>query len=111
MRLLWCIRGVLLRKLHQDTWRRAMAHPHTAPIKKGFEALSSQHLEALQELMADNIVYHAPRYVPPHHHGPTPLSGDFKGREAVMDVINKSFELSDGGVEQEVIDICADDHY
>jgi ketosteroid isomerase-like protein len=88
-----------------------MAHPHTAQIEKGFEALSNQHLEALQELMADNIVYHAPRYVPPDHHGPTPLSGDFKGREAVMDVIKKSFELSDGGVEQEVIDMCADDHY
>jgi uncharacterized protein len=84
---------------------------HADQIHQGFDALSRQHLDAIQELIADDIVYHAPRYVPPGHHGKSPMSGDFHGRDAVMDVINKSFELSDDGVRQDVIDICSDDRY
>jgi ketosteroid isomerase-like protein len=80
-----------------------MAHPNEEVIRRGFEAFSSGDMQALNELFADDIVWHAP--------GRNQLSGDHKGKEAVFETFRKLFELTGGTFKVELHDILANDEH
>jgi acyl-CoA thioesterase FadM/ketosteroid isomerase-like protein len=48
-------------------------------------------LEAVSELLADNVVWHVP--------GTSPIAGDYRGREAVLDYFRVRRELAGGAIE------------
>jgi hypothetical protein len=80
-----------------------MAHPNEELTQKGYEAFAKGDLDTLNGLMADDLVWHVP--------GNNPLSGDYRGKEAVLGLFGKIMERSGGTLHQEIHDILANDEH
>ena len=80
-----------------------MAHPNEELIRRGYDAFMTGDMETLDQLFADDIVWHAP--------GRNPLSGDHQGKEAVFGVFAKLAELTEGSFRLEIHDALADDDH
>ena len=78
-----------------------MTHPNEDLVRKGFAAFSSGDMATLNDLFADDIVWHSA--------GTNQLSGDRRGKAAVMDLFKKTFELSGGTLKLEMHDVLAND--
>lgn len=78
-----------------------MAHPNEDLVRRGYAAFQSGDMATLNELLADDVVWHAP--------GRNQLSGDFRGREAVLATFQKTFELTDGSFKLDIHDVLAND--
>ena len=78
-----------------------MTHPNEDLVRKGFAAFSSGDMATLNELFADDIVWHSP--------GRSQLSGDYRGKPAVMGFFQKTFELTGGTFKLEIHDVLAND--
>lgn len=73
-------------------------------LRRGYEAFQTGNLDVLRdELFDPDIVWHSP--------GRGPVSGDYRGADAVIGLFVKQFELTDGTFKVEVHDFLAtDDH-
>ena len=80
-----------------------MAHPNEELIRKGYEAFSSGNLQALDDLFAEDILWHVG--------GRSSLAGDYKGRQEVYGFFGKLAEGSGGSFRLELHDILANDHH
>jgi ketosteroid isomerase-like protein len=80
-----------------------MAHPNEEIVRRGYEAFLSGDMAAMDELLADDIVWHAP--------GHNQMAGDFRGKEAVMAQFAKVFELTGGNFQLEMHDVLANDEH
>ena len=78
-----------------------MAHPNEDLVRKGYAAFQSGDMATLNELLGEEVVWHAP--------GHNQLSGDFRGRDAVLATFQKTFELSGGSFKLEIHDVLAND--
>jgi hypothetical protein len=78
-------------------------HPNVALLRRAEEAFSSGNVEVLGDLLADDILVHAP--------GNGPLSGEYQGRDAIFAHNRRIFELSGGTYENEAHDILASDQH
>jgi ketosteroid isomerase-like protein len=78
-----------------------VAHPNEDLVRRGYAAFQSGDMATLNELFADDIVWHAP--------GRNQLSGDFRGSEAVLGVFQKTFELTGGSFKLDIHDVLAND--
>src|SRR5205807_7264865 len=78
-------------------------HPNVALLRKGYAAYSTGDLNVLNELFADDIVWHVA--------GRSQLSGDYKGREQVFGFFGKIMELSGGTAKIELHDLLANDDH
>jgi ketosteroid isomerase-like protein len=76
-------------------------HPNTELVRKGYDAFAKGDMEVLQELFADDIVW--------HEGGRNPLSGDYRGRDTVFGLFGKLMELTEGTASIEVHDVVAND--
>jgi ketosteroid isomerase-like protein len=80
-----------------------MAHPNEDLVRRGFEAFATGDMDALRELFAEDIVWHFP--------GHSQVSGDFAGRDEVLQWLARSFELTGGTLRIELHDVLAgEDH-
>jgi ketosteroid isomerase-like protein len=59
-------------------------HPHAALVRKGYDAFSRGDMDTLRGLMAADCTQHVP--------GSHPLSGDFKGQDAIIDMYRRLAE-------------------
>ncbi|GAC1341307.1 MAG: nuclear transport factor 2 family protein [Candidatus Dormibacteria bacterium] len=75
-----------------------------AALRKGYEAFQTGNLDLLRdELFDKDIVWHSP--------GRNPLSGEYRGVDAVLGLFGKQFELTNGTFKVELHDVLAsDDH-
>jgi ketosteroid isomerase-like protein len=80
-----------------------MAHPNEDLIRRGYEAFRSGDMATLNEIFADDIVWHAP--------GRNQLSGTFRGKEEVFASFQKVFELTGGNFKLDIHAILADDEH
>lgn len=80
-----------------------MAHPNEELTRKGYEAFGKGDLQTLNDLMADDVVWHVP--------GNNPLSGDYRGKEAVFGLFGRIVELSGGTLRQDIHDVLANDEH
>jgi ketosteroid isomerase-like protein len=80
-----------------------MAHPNEELVRRGYDAFASGDMAVIDELMAEDIVWHFP--------GNSQVSGDFKGKAAVMSWLAKQAELSGGTLRVEPHDILANDEH
>ena len=78
-------------------------HPNVELLRKGYAAYGSGDMDTITELFADDILWHIA--------GRSPLSGDYKGRDAVFGFFGKLMELSNGTSSLEVHDILANDEH
>jgi ketosteroid isomerase-like protein len=78
-------------------------HPNVELLRKGYGAYSSGDVEVLNDLFADDIVWHVT--------GRSPLAGDYKGRDQVFGFFGKLMELSGGTSKIEVHDVLANDEH
>ena len=53
-----------------------MAHPNEDLVRRGYAAFSTGDIATLTELFADDLVWHVG--------GRSPITGDYKGKEAVL---------------------------
>lgn len=80
-----------------------MAHPNEDLMREGFTAFQSGDLQKVGDFFADDIVWHVP--------GKSPLAGDHKGIDAVMEFFGKTMEMTGGTFKLEVHDILANDEH
>lgn len=80
-----------------------MAHPNVERARKGYAAFGEGDLETLQELFADDVVWHVP--------GDNLLSGDYKGQQEVFELFGRLSEETQGSFRLEVHDILANDEH
>ena len=71
--------------------------------RKGYQAFNEQHLEDAMDTIDDDIVWHSG--------GENPISGEFKGKQAVMELFMKFGQLTEGTSEFDIHDVVAsEDH-
>ena len=80
-----------------------MAHPNEALVRRGYEAFATGDMATLNELFADDIVWHVP--------GRSQLAGDFRGKEEVFGNFQKVAELTGGTFKLDIHAILADDEH
>lgn len=78
------------------------AHPNAALIRDGFRAFDEGDVATLSRLIALDSIMH----MPGHHQ----LSGDYKGREAILELFTRVAVLSDASFRLELGHVFADDH-
>lgn len=72
-------------------------------LRRAYKAFSAGDMATLNELMTDDTVWHIL--------GHNPLSGDYKGKDAVFGFFGKLMELSGGTFKVEVHDTLANDEH
>jgi ketosteroid isomerase-like protein len=80
-----------------------MAHPNEDLIRRGYAAFGAGDMATLDELFADDIVWHAP--------GRHQLSGTFRGKQEVFGNFMKVAELTKGTFKLDIHAILADDDH
>ena len=79
-------------------------HTNAQAIRKGFEAFQKGDQRQLMELCSEDATWHgAP--------GSTLISGDFKGRDAILAMIATSVQAAEGTMKFQVHDILANDEH
>ncbi|ARP74060.1 SnoaL-like polyketide cyclase [Streptomyces pluripotens] len=63
-------------------------HPHATLVRKGYEAFSRGDMDVLRGMMTADCTQHVP--------GSHPLSGDFKGQDAIIEMYGRLFQESNG---------------
>ncbi|MBE8469875.1 nuclear transport factor 2 family protein [Streptomyces justiciae] len=69
-------------------------HPHAALVRKGYEAFSRGDMDTLRGLMTADCTQHVP--------GSGPLSGDFKGQDAIIEMYGRLVEETGGTMRVEL---------
>jgi ketosteroid isomerase-like protein len=75
-------------------------HPHATLVRKGYEAFTRGDMDTLRGLMSGDCTHHVP--------GSHPLSGDFKGQDAVLEMYRRLFEETNGTLQVELRNILVD---
>jgi uncharacterized protein len=75
-------------------------HAHVTLVRKGYEAFSRGDMDTLSGLMSADATHHVP--------GTHPLSGDFKGRDAVIAMYGRLAEETNGTMHVELQSLLVD---
>ena len=78
-------------------------HPNATRAREGFERFVQGDLPALLDLFADDAVWHVP--------GSMPLSGEHRGREAIIAFLRATAELTGGTYRVELLWTVADENH
>ncbi len=78
-------------------------HPNAQLVRKGYEAFSKGDMETVDQLFADDIVW--------HEGGRNPLAGEYKGKDQAFALLGKLFELTEGTLKIDVHDVIANDEH
>ena len=71
--------------------------------RKGYQAFNEAHLDEAMATIHDEIVW--------HNGGDNPLTGEFRGKEAVMEMLARFGQLTEGTYEADIHDVLAsEDH-
>ncbi len=80
-----------------------MAHTNEDLIRRGYDAFSSGDMQTVDELLADDVVWHIP--------GRSTVSGDYRGKQDVIGFFGKLIEMTGGTFKLEVHDVLANDEH
>ena len=76
-------------------------HANVARVREALDTFARGDLDGYREYFADDVVWHVG--------GQHPLSGDYRGRDALFEYFNKVRELTGGTLKVEPSEILADD--
>lgn len=71
--------------------------------RKGYQAFNEMQIEAAMDTIHDDVVWHII--------GDNPLSGDYKGKQAVMEMFAKYGQLTEGTSEFDIHDILGSEEH
>ncbi len=80
-----------------------MAHPNEDLVRRGYQAFAEADMATLNELFADDIVWHAP--------GRNQLAGTYRGKNEVFANFVKVAELTGGTFKLDIHTVLADDEH
>lgn len=80
-----------------------MAHPNADAVRAAYEAFASGDIEAVSNFIAQDSVWHVKTS--------GPLSGDYRGRDAVLGFLGRLMEETGGTFKVELHDVVADDNH
>jgi uncharacterized protein len=75
-------------------------HPHAALIRRGYDAFNNGDMDTLRTMFSGDATHHSP--------GNHPLSGDFKGQDAIFEMYGRLFEETNGTVRAELRQLLVD---
>ncbi|XUL87832.1 nuclear transport factor 2 family protein [Streptomyces galilaeus] len=75
-------------------------HPHALLVRKGYDAFVRGDMDTLRSLMSSDVTHHVP--------GTHPLSGDFKGLDATIDMYGQLFSQTNGTLRVELRNVLVD---
>lgn len=75
-------------------------HPHALLVRKGYDAFTRGDMDTLRGLMSSDATHHVP--------GTHPLSGDFKGQNAIIDMYGQLFTQTNGTLRVELRQVLVD---
>jgi len=75
-------------------------HPHALLVRKGYDAFVRGDMDTLRGLMSSDATHHVP--------GTHPLSGDFKGQDAIIDMYGRLFTQTNGTLHVELRNVLVD---
>jgi ketosteroid isomerase-like protein len=78
-------------------------HVNIQRSRRAYEAFGKGDMATVGELLADDVVWHVG--------GSGPLTGDYKGKDAVFGFFGKLMEITGGTFKLEVHDILANDEH
>ena len=78
-------------------------HPNAELVRRGYDAFSKGDMDTINEIFADDIVWHIP--------GRSPLAGDYKGKNEVFGFFGQLAERSGGTFSLDVHDILGNDEH
>ena len=78
-------------------------HPNLVRARAGYEAFATGDLAAVSDLLSDSIVWHSG--------GSNVLTGDYKGKEAVLGFFGLLMQESGGSFRNEIHDMLANDEH
>jgi ketosteroid isomerase-like protein len=78
-------------------------HANVQQAKRAYEAFGTGDMATVSELMTDDIVWHVG--------GNNPLSGEYKGKDAVFGFFGQLMQLTGGSFKLEIHDILANDEH
>lgn len=81
--------------------RQVEEHPNVDLMRRGYAAFGAGDMAAVGELFADDIVWHTT--------GVGPLSGDYRGKDAVFSFFGELLQA--GTLRQDIHDIVANDEH
>ncbi len=76
-------------------------HPNVRLLREAIATFNRGDFDAYRQFFTEDVVWHVAGY--------HPLSGDYKGRDAIFDYFAKVRELTGGTLRAEPLDILADD--
>lgn len=76
-------------------------HPNEQVIRSAYAALQERDPEAAASIIADDAVLHLC--------GASPMSGDYKGRNTIVDLVSTLRDQTDGSLELWIHDVLAND--
>ncbi|MEX2458567.1 MAG: nuclear transport factor 2 family protein [Actinomycetota bacterium] len=79
------------------------AHPNVERARRGFEAFSTGDLTVLDELIDDDVVW--------HQGGKNALSGVYHGKQELLRLFVKLWEMTEGSMHTVIRDVWANDGY
>ena len=81
----------------------SMEQRNVEMARRGYQAFNEGHIDDAMEGIDDDVVWHVG--------GDGPLTGDYKGKQAVLDFLMKFGQLTEGTYEADIHDILAsEDH-
>ena len=78
-----------------------MPHPNEERVRTAYRALDEKNYKSAASLIADDAVW--------HFGGRTPLSGDYRGRDAILDLFTTLGRDTNGTLHVTVHDVLAND--
>src|SRR6266511_5066627 len=81
----------------------SVGHPNEELVRGGYEAFATGDMATLNELFADDIVWHAP--------GRNELAGTFRGKDEVFANLQKNMELTGVTFKLDIHALLADDEH
>ena len=81
----------------------SMEQRNVEMARKGYTAFNEAHLDDALETIADDILWHVG--------GDNPLSGEYRGKEAVLEFFMKFGQLTEGTYEADIHDVLASDEH
>ncbi len=78
-------------------------HPNVGLFRKGYEAFAKGDMATLRELFSEDVVWHVS--------GNSPISGEYRGQDAVFAFFARIAELSGGTFRIDLHDVVANDEH